>query len=195
MSVKKRGLGKGLGALLAENAIEEESKKTVWLRISEISPTATSRAGILSRSRSRSSPSLFHSTDTPAAAGKAAAGREIPADCGERRWRAAQMRSQRGSGDNPGNRRTEGLGARAGRNLQREDLNPMEEAAGYKTLMENYGLTQEEIAKVVNNPARRSRTRCGCSTCRSRLPKWSRPARYRRSCEGAARPPHRGGAG
>ena len=35
-------------------------------------------------------------------------------------------------------------------NLQREDLNPMEEAAGYKTLMENYGLKQEEIAKVVN---------------------------------------------
>ena len=31
-------------------------------------------------------------------------------------------------------------------NLQREDLNPMEEAAGYKTLMDEYGLTQEEVA-------------------------------------------------
>ena len=34
-------------------------------------------------------------------------------------------------------------------NLQREDLNPMEEAAGYKKLMEDYGLTQEETAARV----------------------------------------------
>ena len=34
-------------------------------------------------------------------------------------------------------------------NLQREDLNPIEEAQGYKTLMEEYGLTQEEAARSV----------------------------------------------
>ena len=34
-------------------------------------------------------------------------------------------------------------------NLQREDLNPIEEAKGYKTLIEDYGLTQEEAAKSV----------------------------------------------
>lgn len=34
-------------------------------------------------------------------------------------------------------------------NLQREDLNPIEEAAAYKTLMEEYSLTQEEIAKII----------------------------------------------
>ncbi len=34
-------------------------------------------------------------------------------------------------------------------NLQREDLNPMEEAAGYRTLMEEYGLTQEETSQRV----------------------------------------------
>ena len=35
-------------------------------------------------------------------------------------------------------------------NLQREDLNPMEEAVGLSTLMETYGLTQEETAKAVS---------------------------------------------
>jgi ParB family chromosome partitioning protein len=34
-------------------------------------------------------------------------------------------------------------------NLQREDLNPIEEAAGYKTLMESFGLTQEQVASRV----------------------------------------------
>ena len=34
-------------------------------------------------------------------------------------------------------------------NLQREDLNPIEEAKGYKTLIEDYGLTQEDAAKSV----------------------------------------------
>ena len=35
-------------------------------------------------------------------------------------------------------------------NLQREDLNPMEEAAGYRTLIQDYGLTQEEAARRVS---------------------------------------------
>jgi ParB family chromosome partitioning protein len=35
-------------------------------------------------------------------------------------------------------------------NLQREDLNPMEEAIGYRTLMDTYGMTQEEAAQAVN---------------------------------------------
>ena len=35
-------------------------------------------------------------------------------------------------------------------NLQRQDLNPIEEALGYRTLMEQYGMTQEEAARAVN---------------------------------------------
>ena len=52
---------------------------------------------------------------------------------GERRWRAARMAGL-----------TEVI-----ENLQREDLTALEEAQGYQTLMESYGLTQEEIAKIV----------------------------------------------
>ena len=38
-------------------------------------------------------------------------------------------------------------------NLQREDLNPAEEARGYRSLMEDYGLTQEQVARHRRSPA------------------------------------------
>ena len=67
---------------------------------------------------------------------------------GERRWRAAR---QAGLSEVPvliveaDDRKVMELALVE--NLQREDLNPMEEAAGYRTLMEEYGLTQQEIAQ------------------------------------------------
>lgn len=69
---------------------------------------------------------------------------------GERRWRASRMA---GLKEVPvrvieaDDRRTAELALVE--NLQREDLNPIEEAKGYKTLMEEYGLTQEETARSV----------------------------------------------
>ena len=69
---------------------------------------------------------------------------------GERRWRAARLA---GLQEVPvrvieaDDRRTAELALVE--NLQREDLNPVEEAKGYRTLMEEYGLTQEETAKSV----------------------------------------------
>ena len=70
---------------------------------------------------------------------------------GERRWRAARMA---GLVQVPVVIRemTEQEAAELAliENLQRQDLNPMEEAVGYQTLMNTYGLTQEETARVVN---------------------------------------------
>ena len=69
---------------------------------------------------------------------------------GERRWRAARIA---GISEIPVNiieaddRTTAELALVE--NLQREDLNPIEEALGYKSLIEDYGLTQEEAAKSV----------------------------------------------
>lgn len=69
---------------------------------------------------------------------------------GERRWRASRLA---GLTEVPvrvieaDDRRTAELALVE--NLQREDLNPIEEAKGYKSLIEDYGLTQEEAAKSV----------------------------------------------
>jgi ParB family chromosome partitioning protein len=70
---------------------------------------------------------------------------------GERRWRAARMA---GLEQIPAtiieadNRKVMEIGLIE--NLQREDLNPMEEAAGYRALVQDYGLTQEEAAQRVS---------------------------------------------
>jgi ParB family chromosome partitioning protein len=152
MSVKKRGLGKGLGALLAENVIEEESKKTVWLRISEIQPNRDQpRRHFEQESLAELAESISqHGILQPLLVRPLLDGR-YQLIAGERRWRAAQMA---GVSEVPviireiDEQKASELALVE--NLQREDLNPMEEADGYKTLMENYGLKQEEIAKVVN---------------------------------------------
>ena len=53
-------------------------------------------------------------------------------------------------------------------NLHRAELNPLEEASAYQQLLADFGITQEQLATASAGPARRSRTRCACSSCRSR---------------------------
>ena len=69
---------------------------------------------------------------------------------GERRWRAARMAGLR---EVPAVIRDlteqEVMELALIENLQREDLSPLEEAQGYQSLMEQYGFTQEEVAKSV----------------------------------------------
>ena len=69
---------------------------------------------------------------------------------GERRWRAARMA---GLDEVPVNIRElsdlETMQIAIIENLQRENLNPVEEAAGYAELIDKYGMTQEKVAKMV----------------------------------------------
>ena len=86
-------------------------------------------------------------------------------------------------------------------NLQREDLNPMEEAAGYKKLMDDYGLTQEQVASRVqkSRPAVTNALRLlslGETLQKKYLPESSPPATRGRFCRSkpkrcAKRPPQR----
>ncbi len=151
MASKIGGLGKGLDALFAENAVEEQGK-TVTLRITDIEPNRAqprkqfdeAALGDLAASISQ------HGVLQPLLVRPLPNGR-YSLVAGERRWRASRMA---GLTEVPVVIRemTDQAAAELAliENLQREDLNPMEEAIGYRTLMDSYGMTQEEAAQAVN---------------------------------------------
>ena len=150
MSAKRGGLGKGLDALFLENDAES-SENTVTLKISDIEPN---------RSQPRhefNEESLRELSDSIANHGvlQPLLVRPLPEGgyqlvAGERRWRASRMAGLfevpviiRELSD------AETMQISMIENLQRENLNPVEEAQGYQVLMEEYGFTQEEVARSV----------------------------------------------
>ncbi len=151
MAGKIGGLGKGLDALFAENAVEEQGK-AVSLRITEIEPNKSQpRKQFDDGALADLAASIAqHGVIQPLLVRPLTnGGYQLVA--GERRWRAARMA---GLTEVPvvirelSDKETAELALIE--NLQRQDLNPMEEAYGYRTLMEQYGLTQDEAAKAVN---------------------------------------------
>lgn len=143
------GLGTGLDSLFSDNTNEVQVKKT--LRTSEIEPNREqprknfSDDAIASLAESiREHGMLQPILVRPLPIG----GYQIVA--GERRWRAARML---GLDEVPVNIRelsdTETMQIAVIENLQRENLNPVEEANGYNELIEKYGMTQEKVAQMV----------------------------------------------
>lgn len=145
----KGGLGAGLDTLFSDNSNDIQVKKT--LRTSEIEPNrdqprkAFSDEAITAladsiREHGMLQPILVRPIST--------GGYQIVA--GERRWRAARMA---GLDEVPVNIRElsdlETMQIAIIENLQRENLNPVEEAAGYNELIEKFGMTQEKVAKMV----------------------------------------------
>ncbi len=143
------GLGGGLSSLFEEDATEVQAKKTV--RLSEIEPnrsqprknfdeTAISALADSIREHGVLQPLLVR----PLPAG----GYQIVA--GERRWRAARML---GMDEIPVVIRElsdlETAQIALIENLQRENLNPIEEALGYRRLQDDFDMKQEDIAKTV----------------------------------------------
>ena len=153
MAARKTGLGSGLGALLVDNSPDisiGNANKSV-LRISHIEPKkAQPRKDFNKESLAELADSIAkHGIIQPIVV------RNLPNGyyqiiAGERRWRAAKML---GLDEVPVViKNVDELTAAEMtmvENLQREDLNPIEEAMGYKYLAEHYSLTQEEIAKQV----------------------------------------------
>ena len=150
-SKKPSGLGKGLGALLGADMMETESSGSLYLPISQVeSCSGQPRKRFDEESLQELADSITeHGIIQPLTVRKLASG-YYQIIAGERRWRAARLA---GLQEVPvivmeaDDRKAAELAMIE--NLQREDLNPMEEAAGFQSLIENYHMTQEEAAQQV----------------------------------------------
>lgn len=146
MAVKKGGLGRGFNSLLDENATDSE--QVIILKINEIEPNKEQpRRAFDEESLSELSESIkLHGLLQPILVRPLLSGRyEIIA--GERRWRACRLAELEEIPVIVKSLDAQSAGEIAMiENLQREDLNPVEEALGYRSLMDKYGLTQETVA-------------------------------------------------
>ena len=147
---KKGGLGKGLDAIFYDNAREDDAG-AVELSINDLEPNRTQpRQSFDDGAMTELADSIAqHGVLQPILVRPLlSGGYQIVA--GERRWRASRMA---GLTTVPAVIRdltdSEVMQLALIENLQREDLKPLEEANGYKMLMDNFEFTQEEIAKTV----------------------------------------------
>ena len=145
---KELGLGRGLNALLGDPDLQAQGEGSVSLPISQVQHG-------LNQPRKRFDQDALadlaesirvHGIIQPLTVRRLSSG-YYQIIAGERRWRAAKLA---GLAEVPAviieadDRKVMELGLIE--NLQREDLNPAEEARGYQVLMEEYGLTQEQVA-------------------------------------------------
>ena len=146
---KAKGLGKGLDALIGDATIQTQEAGSVLLPISQVEPG-------LNQPRKRFDDEALadlaasieeHGIIQPLTVRRLSSG-YYQIIAGERRWRAAKLAGRK---EVPvviieaDDRKVMELGLIE--NLQREDLNPIEEAEGYLSLLTDFGLTQEELAK------------------------------------------------
>lgn len=149
MAVKKGGLGRGLDSLFNENS--SDSGSVVTVRLSDIEPNRNQpRKNFDEEALQELADSIAkHGLIQPIVVRPEANG-TYRIIAGERRWRACRMA---GLTEVPvaikeiDDRKLMELALIE--NLQREDLNAIEEAKGYKTLMDAYGLTQAEVSESV----------------------------------------------
>lgn len=156
MATRKRGLGKGLSALIPDDPIDEilniedEKESIVKIDISLIRPNKNQprkefdEKSLLELSQSIKDYGIIQ----PIIVRRLDEGYEIVA--GERRWRASR---KAGMKEIPciikDLEELDSVKIALIENLQREDLNPVEEARAFKELMGFYELTQKDLAKIV----------------------------------------------
>lgn len=144
-------LGRGLDALLGDSSLQAQTGGSVSLPIAQVEPGLNQpRKHFEEAALADLAESIRqHGMIQPLTVRRLASG-YYQIIAGERRWRAARMV---GLEEVPAtiieadDRKVMELGLIE--NLQREDLNPMEEAAGFQKLMADFGLTQEECAERV----------------------------------------------
>ena len=150
-SKKPSGLGRGLGALLGDDVLKSENSGTMYLPITSVENNSSQpRKTFDDAALAQLAESISqHGVIQPLTVRKLSSG-YYQIIAGERRWRAARLA---GLKEVPvivieaDDRKAAELAMIE--NLQREDLNPIEEAAGFRTLITQYHMTQEEAANRV----------------------------------------------
>ena len=151
MAPREKGMGKGLGALLGDDFSADFNMPASTLPVSQIESCRNQPRKSFDQEKLEELADSIrqHGVIQPLTVRKLASG-YYQIIAGERRWRAARLA---GLEETPAviieadDRKAMELAMIE--NLQREDLNPMEEAEGFRTLVEEYGLTQEQAALSV----------------------------------------------
>lgn len=151
MANANRGLGKGLGALLGDVALRTDTSDSLYLPISQIEPYANQPRHHFDEDALQDLADSIreHGIIQPLTVRRLSSG-YYQIIAGERRWRAARLA---GLSDVPvviieaDDKKAMELALIE--NLQRADLNPIEEALGYQELMGTYEMTQEQAAARV----------------------------------------------
>ena len=151
MAAKQKGLGRGLGALIDDFSASDVSDSVTSLPLQKVEPNPRQPRRVFDEEELQSLADSIaeHGIVQPLAVRDEGNGYYMII-AGERRWRAARLA---GLQEVPvvvldADDRTV-MELALVENLQRQDLNPMEEAEGYRVLMEEYGLTQEQTADRV----------------------------------------------
>lgn len=152
MAVKeKRGLGIGLEALFGSDFSMLGEEEVITLPITRVEPRQDQPRDHFDEERLQDLAASIsrHGLIQPVIVRKLASG-DYQIIAGERRWRAARLAGLTEIPVRVLQADDQSVAELAlVENLQREDLNPMEEARGYQKLMQDYSLTQEEAAAGV----------------------------------------------
>jgi ParB family chromosome partitioning protein len=150
--MSKKGLGTGLGALFGETGIDNTARDFEYLPLQRIEPKSDQPRTVFEEERLAELADSIreHGVLSPIMV-RSIEGGYYQIIAGERRWRAAreagllELPVRVMPADDQ-----KALELAMVENLQREDLSPIEEARGYRALMEEFNMTQEDVAKKVS---------------------------------------------
>lgn len=151
MAERRSGLGRGYGALFEDNTLEDTASGSNKLKLTDIEPNKDQPRKIFDDALlSELAASISKNGVLQPIVVRPLSSGTYQIIAGERRWRAARMA---GLTEIPAVIKElsdeEALEITMVENLQREDLNPLEEAQGYRYMMQKLGITQEEAAERV----------------------------------------------
>lgn len=150
--MKERGLGKGIKALLEDfDLIDEDNSKVRKVNIDSIKPNPNQPRKVFNDTSLKELADSIKEKGILQPIVVRDKGEYFEIVAGERRWRAAKIAGLEEIPVIVRNDITdvESLELALIENIQREDLNPVELALAYNELIEKYGITQEELAKIV----------------------------------------------